>query len=177
MTQPDLRYPVGRFTPETDLSPERRAALVAEIAELPAQLRAAVAGLDERRLATPYRPGGWTVRQLVHHVADSHLNAYTRFKLGLTEEAPQIKPYDEVRWAELPDVAAVPIDASLRLVEALHERWVALLRALTPDQFARTVQHPEHPQPMSLDRLLMLYAWHGRHHVAHVTSLREREGW
>ena len=177
MTQPDLRYPVGRFTPETDLSPERRAALVAEIAELPAQLRAAVAGLDERRLATPYRPGGWTVRQLVHHVADSHLNAYTRFKLGLTEEAPQIKPYDEARWAELPDVAAVPIDASLRLVDALHERWVALLRALTPDQFARTVQHPEHPQPMSLDRLLMLYAWHGRHHVAHVTSLREREGW
>ena len=177
MSAPDLRYPVGRFTPESDLTAERRRALIEEIARLPERLRAAVADLDDRRLDTPYRPGGWTVRQLVHHVADSHLNAYVRFKLGLTEDAPPVKPYDEGRWAELPDVAAVPIETSLRMLEALHERWTALLRATPPDGFARVVRHPEHEQPMSLDRLLMLYAWHSRHHVAHVTALREREGW
>ena len=177
MITSDLRYPVGRFTPESGISAGRRAELVEEIAQLPARLREAVAGLDERQLDTPYRPDGWTVRQLVHHVADSHLNAYTRFKLGLTEDAPRIKPYEEARWAELPDVAAVPIETSLRLLDALHERWTALLRALSPEQFARVVQHPEHPQPMSLDGLLALYGWHSRHHVAHVTALREREGW
>jgi uncharacterized damage-inducible protein DinB len=176
-TTSDLRYPVGRFTPESGLSDARRAEFVDEIAQLPARLRAAVAGLDERQLGTPYRPGGWTVRQLVHHVADSHLNAYIRFKLGLTEDAPPVKPYDEALWADLPDVAVVPIETSLRLLDALHERWTALLRALTPEQLARIVHHPEHPQPMSLERLLDLYAWHSRHHVAHVTALREREGW
>ena len=173
----DLSYPVGRFDRTAAWTAASRAGALEEIAALPSRMHDAVAGLSDAQLDTPYRPGGWTVRQLVHHVADSHLNAYTRFKLGLTEEAPQIKPYEEARWAELPDVGAVPIDVSLRLLDALHERWVALLRALTPEQFARTVQHPEHAQPMSLDRLLMLYAWHGRHHVAHVTGLREREGW
>ena len=142
ISAPDLRYPVGRFTPESDLSAERRQALIGEIAALPERLRAAVAGLDDRQLETPYRPGGWTVRQLVHHVADSHLNAYVRFKLGLTEDAPPVKPYDEAVWAELPDGAAVPIETSLRLLEALHERWTALLRALRPEQFARVVHHP-----------------------------------
>ena len=173
----DLRYPVGRFAPEPDAAPARLAELVGEIAATPARLRAAVAGLDDRQLDTPYRPGGWTVRQLVHHVADSHLNAYVRLKLALTEDGPTIKPYDEARWAELPDVAAVPVESSLRLLDALHERWEAVLRALAPEQWERVVHHPEHPAPMSVDALLALYAWHGRHHVAHVTALREREGW
>ena len=176
-TTPDLRYPIGPFAPEGELTPERRALLVAEIAEAPTRLRDAVAGLTPEQLDTPYRPGGWTVRQLVHHVADSHLNAYARLKLALTEDAPTIKPYDEARWAELPDVAAVPIETSLRLLVALHERWVAVLEALEPGQWARALHHPEHARPMTLDTLLALYAWHGRHHVAHVTALRAREGW
>ena len=173
-TAPDPRYPVGRFAPPAEHTAEQRATDVRTIAELPARLREAVAGLDDRRLDTPYRPDGWTVRQLVHHVADSHMNAFTRFKLGLTEDAPTIKPYDEARWADLAD-SALPVATSLALVDALHVRWTALLAAMTPDDFARTVHHPEHAQPMSLDRLLALYAWHSRHHVAHVTALRERE--
>lgn len=173
-TASDLRFPVGRFVPPAEHTPEQRAADVRAIAELPAHLRAAVAGLDDAGLDTPYRPGGWTVRQLVHHVADSHMNAFTRFKLGLTEDAPTIKPYDEARWAELAD-SRLPIDGSLALLDALHARWTALLEAMAPDDFARIVHHPDHPQPMSLDRLLALYAWHSRHHVAHVTALRARD--
>lgn len=173
---PDLRYPVGPFVPGPDASVERLAAFVGEIAAAPARLRAAVAGLDDRQLDTPYRPDGWTVRQLVHHVADSHVNAYVRLKLALTEDGPTIKPYDEAGWAALPD-SAEPIDASLRLLDALHERWAAVLRAVEPAQWARVVHHPEHARPMSVALLTELYAWHGRHHVAHVTALREREGW
>ena len=176
-TTADLRYPVGRFTVDAGAAPAGRASAIAEIAALPARLREAVSGLTEAQLDTPYRPGGWTVRQLVHHVADSHVNAYVRLKLALTEDAPTIKPYEEARWAELPDTFAVPIDASLQLLDALHARWVALLRALPPEEFARTVRHPEHPQPMSVDHLTAMYAWHSRHHVAHVTALRAREGW
>lgn len=139
------------------------------------RLRAAVEGLTEAQLDTPYRPGGWTVRQVVHHVPDSHLNAYIRMKLALTEDGPTIKPYDENLWAELSD-SRMPVDASLSLMDALHRRWVTVLRSLQPADFARTFLHPE-AGVVSLDRLIALYAWHGRHHVAHITSLRQRMGW
>ncbi|CAA9307041.1 MAG: Putative metal-dependent hydrolase YfiT [uncultured Gemmatimonadaceae bacterium] len=173
----DLRYPVGRHEPVGEVTAADRARWIGEVAALPAGFRAAVAGLDAAQLETPYRPGGWTVRQLVHHLADSHLNAYTRCKLALTEAEPTIKPYDEARWAELPDVAAVDPAVSLALLDALHLRWAALLERLTPDHWARTLRHPERPRPMRLDDVLALYAWHGRHHTAHVTRLRERMGW
>lgn len=173
---PDLRYPTGRFSPPAPATPETRRLAIAAIAALPGELRAAVAGLDERQLATPYRDGGWTVRQLVHHVADSHINAVTRVKLALTADAPTIVPYDEARWAELPDVAATPIETSLALLDALHLRWTRLLEALRPEDFARTFVHPE-SGPNTVDRATALYAWHGRHHVAHVTGLRARMGW
>ena len=173
----DLRYPVGRYEPAGEITTADRARWIAEVAALPTALRAAVAGLDAARLDTPYRPGGWTVRQLVHHVADSHMNAYTRYKLALTEAEPTIKPYDEARWAELADVAAVDPLVSLALIDALHVRWAALLERLTPDDWARTFRHPDRPRPMRLDDVLGLYAWHGRHHTAHVTRLRERQGW
>lgn len=147
-----------------------RAGAIDAIAAAPAALRAAVAGMTDADLDTPYRPGGWTVRQVVHHLPDSHMNAYVRLKLALTEERPTIRPYDEARWAELPDSRDVPVEVSLALLEALHLRWVALLRALPPASFERTLIHPEWPEPMSLDRLVALYAWHGRHHVAHVAA-------
>lgn len=173
-----LRYPVGRYAPAGDpATTTQRGEWLREVATLPAQLRAAVAGLGESQMATPYRPGGWTLDQLVHHVADSHMNAYARFKLALTEPEPVIKPYDEARWAELPDVAAVSPAVSLALLDALHARWAALLERLTPDAWARTFRHPERPHPMRLDDALGMYAWHGRHHTAHVTRLRERSGW
>lgn len=172
----DLRYPIGPFTPPGDVTPDRRLAFIDAIAGTPARLRAAVEGLDEDQLDTPYRPGGWTVRQLVHHVPDSHLNAYTRLKLALTESEPTIRPYDEAAWATLPDSSAVPIDVSLSLLDALHRRWVALLRALRDDDFARVYVHPESGRH-TLDHLVALYAWHGPHHVRHVTALRERNGW
>ncbi len=172
----DLRYPIGRFTRPGPLTPADRARLIDEIAHAPGALRQAVDGLDDRRLDTPYRPGGWTVRQVVHHLPDSHLNAYTRFKLGLTEDAPTIRPYDESAWAELPEARAAPIGISLDLLDALHIRWVMMLRGLHQTAFARRILHPESGE-MSLDVLLALYAWHGRHHVAHVTALRAREGW
>jgi hypothetical protein len=171
----DLRYPVGRWTRPSHITAEWRERHITEIAALPVALRAAVAGLRDPQLDTPYRPGGWTVRQVVHHVADSHVNAYTRIKLALTEANPTIKPYDESRWAELPD-ARLPLDVSLRLVEAIHERWVALVRAIPEADFARPYQHPE-SGPHTVDIGLSSYAWHGRHHTAHITRLREREGW
>lgn len=169
---PDLdpRYPIGRFVYDGPMTEARRAGAIDTIAAAPAALRAAVAGMTAADLDTPYRPGGWTVRQVVHHLPDSHLNAYVRLKLALTEEQPTIRPYDEARWAELPDSRDVPVEVSLALLEALHLRWVALLRALPPGSFERTLIHPEWPEPMSLDRLVALYAWHGRHHVAHVTA-------
>ena len=173
----DLRFPVGRFErPAGPLAPERRARLIDDIAAAPAALRRAVEGLGDAQLDTPYRPGGWTVRQVAHHVPDSHMNAYVRLKLALTEDEPTIKPYDEARWAELADTRDTPVETSLALLDALHRRWVTLLRSLPPQAFARTFRHPE-MGVMSLDQLVALYAWHGRHHVAHVTSLREREGW
>ena len=150
--------------------------MIQEIADTPANLRASVAGLSAEQLDTPYRPGGWTVRQVVHHVPDSHMNSYVRFRLALTEDEPTIKPYDESRWAELADSRTARIETSLALLESLHERWVLLLRSLSPADFRRQFRHPE-LGVVSLEKNLALYAWHGRHHVAHITSLRERMGW
>jgi hypothetical protein len=171
----DLRYPVGRFTPVTPDADVRRAA-VAEIAALPLRMREAVAGLTDPQLDTPYRPGGWTVRQVVHHVADSHMNGLVRVKLALTEDAPTIKPYDETAFAALGDMR-LPVDVSLDLLTALHARWVALYDAMTDAQFARTFVHPEYPEPQTLDRHAQMYAWHSRHHVAHIAALRTRQRW
>lgn len=172
----DLRFPIGPWRrPTGAVTPEWRASHIADITALPLQLRGAVARLTDAQLDTPYRPGGWSVRQVVHHVADSHMNAYVRIKLALTESDPTIKPYDEQRWAQLPD-SSLPIDVSLRLVDALHERWVALLRALPAAAFALPYQHPD-SGPFTVDVALSIYAWHGRHHTAHITALREREGW
>ncbi len=173
----DLRYPIGEFAWDGVMTDARRAACVARIAAAPGRLRAAVAGLNDRQLDTPYRPAGWTVRQVVHHVPDSHLNAYTRMRLALTEDTPTIKPYDEARWAELRDARSAPIEVSLALLDALHVRWVSLLHGLGPIECARGVRHPEHGRVMSVDELLALYAWHGEHHTAHVTALRARMGW
>ena len=172
----DLRYPIGGFTRPSDVTDAVRQQYIDEIAAAPAHLRAAVDGLSDDQLDTPYRPDGWTVRQVVHHVPDSHLNAYIRFKWALTEDVPSIKTYDEKAWAELVEARTAPIDLSLALLDALHERWVLFLRALPAADFARAVQHPEWGQ-VNLDMFLALYAWHGRHHVAHITSLRERMGW
>jgi uncharacterized damage-inducible protein DinB len=172
----DLRYPIGRFALVGTLTPVQRAACIGQIAAAPAGLRRAVAGLDDRQLDTPYRPGGWTVRQVVHHVPDSHLNAYTRFKLACTEDAPAIKTYEEARWAELPEARTAPVEVSLALLESLHRRWVLFLESVGPGDFARTVRHPDWGTP-TVDDLLAQYAWHGRHHTAHITSLRERMGW
>jgi uncharacterized damage-inducible protein DinB len=173
---PDLRYPVGKF----DWAPPDPAdypRLIAEIAACPGALRSAVAGLSRDQLETRYRPGGWTIKQVVHHVPDSHLNAYTRFKLALTEDEPTIKTYDEAKWAELPDSQKVPIDVSLDLLDSLHQRWVALLRSMDPSDFNRGLRHPEQNRIVTLAQMLGLYAWHSRHHVAHITALRQREGW
>ncbi|HET7584411.1 MAG TPA: putative metal-dependent hydrolase [Gemmatimonadaceae bacterium] len=172
----DLRYPIGRFERPTTLSAAERASCIDDIAAAPGNLRNAVDGLSDAQLDTPYRPGGWTVRQVVHHVPDSHLNAYVRFRLGLTRDGPRITTYDEARWAELPDARTMPAAPSLQLLDGLHQRWVALLRSMDAADFARTISHPEMGD-VSLDDLLALYAWHGKHHAAHITSLREREGW
>jgi uncharacterized damage-inducible protein DinB len=173
----DLRYPIGQFTLDSDtFSDEQRDDYIDRIAATPAMLRDAVAGLTDQQLDTPYRPDGWTVRQVVHHLPDSHLNSYIRFKLALTEEEPTIKPYNEDRWAHLADTGRTPIEVSLALLDALHERFVTLLRSLTPEQFARTFNHPEQGI-VSLNRNVAIYAWHGPHHVAQITALRERMGW
>ena len=172
----DLRYPVGKLTYDSDITPGKRTAWIRQIAEAPAALRTAVHSLTDAQLDTPYRPDGWTVRQVVHHVPDSHMNAYVRFKWTLTEESPTIKPYDEAAWAALADTRLTPVGVSLDLLDAIHRRWVVLLESLKDDDFGRLLTHPEYGQ-MTLDRLLQMYAWHGRHHVAHVTALRAREGW
>lgn len=171
-----LRFPIGRFRAGTGLSSSRREHLISDIASLPADLRAAVTDLPDEQLDTPYRPGGWTVRQVVHHLPDSHLNSYVRFRLAVTEESPTISPYDEGAWAELPDARDAAVEPSLVLLGALHQRWVTFLRALTSDQYQRVFLHPERGQ-VTLENNLQLYAWHGRHHLAHVTNLRERMGW
>ena len=172
----DLRYPIGQFKWEEEITEDQRRRFIEEIAETPARLRAAVQGLSTEQIAAPYRPGGWTVGQVVHHLPDSHLNAYVRFKLALTEEEPVIKPYDQERWAELQDSRTTPVETSLTLLESLHQRWVILLRSLAPKDFSRSFRHPE-LGAVTLDRNLSLYAWHGRHHVAHITSLGKRMGW
>jgi len=172
----DLRYPIGRFAWSGPGGADRRSALIDQIGQAPAALRAALDGLSVAQLDTPYRPGGWTVRQVVHHVPDSHMNAYVRFRLALTEEEPAIKPYLEDRWAELPDARTAPPDVSLDLLQSLHARWVLLLRALGPAEWTRGFRHPE-MGVVPLEKYLALYAWHGRHHLAHITSLRERQGW
>ena len=172
----DLRYPIGQYTHTGPISDEEIAGWIADIEALPAQLRAAVEGLTAAQLDTPYRPGGWTVRQVVHHIGDSHMNCLVRFKWTLTEDIPTIKPYDEVRWAELPDYQAVPIETSLVFIAHLHARWITLLRALSRVELARTFVHPDSGES-SLAWNLGNYAWHGRHHVAHITNLRARKGW
>ena len=177
LTVADLRYPIGQADLSVPVTPDRRPALIADIAACPAALRAAVAGLSPKQLDTPYRPGGWTVRQVVHHVPDSHANAYIRFKQALTADMPMIMAYDEAKWAELPDSRTVPIEVSLAMLDSVHSRWVALLRGMPNESFARGYQHPEYGRRFSLDEALVLYAWHSRHHVAHVTALRSREGW
>jgi hypothetical protein len=171
----DPRYPIGRFRPAAARVPGARSAHVETLRSLPAQLRAAVSGLNDSQLDTPYRDGGWTVRQLVHHVADSHANSYVRFKLALTEDWPTIKPYDEAAWANLAD-SKLPIDGSLTLIEALHGRWVALLESLADEDFEKGYNHPAMGR-QSLATGLELYAWHSRHHTAHITSLRARQDW
>ena len=172
----DLRYPIGKFDYEGPPSEGQRKKLIDDIAHAPAALRAAVRGLSPQQIDTPYRDGGWTVRQVAHHVPDSHMNAYIRFKLALTENEPIIKPYMEDRWANLSDTQATPLDVSLSLLDALHDRWVRLLRSLQPGDWKRTFRHPE-LGVMPLEKNLALYAWHGRHHVAHITELRKRMGW
>ena len=172
----DLRYPIGRFTPDAQPTPASRARHIESISSLSNKMRQAVAGLQPSQLDTPYREGGWTVRQVVHHVPDSHLNAYVRFKLAVTESNPTIKPYDETAWANLKDSELTPVEVSLTLLESLHARWTILLRSLTPEDFQRSFVHPD-SGPHDVDWLLGLYSWHGNHHVAHITSLRERMGW
>jgi uncharacterized damage-inducible protein DinB len=178
MSSDELRFPVGPFHFDGRSTHEARESRIGEIAALPDRLRAAVDGLTPAQWETPYRSGGWTVRQLVHHLADSHMNALIRFKLALTEDEPTIKPYDEAAWAELADAREVPPDTSLTLLEALHRRWTAVLRAMAPDDFARTLRHPEHGRVFTLDEMLATYAWHGRHHLAHVglATGRQRPG-
>jgi uncharacterized damage-inducible protein DinB len=172
----DLRHPIGRFTYNGPMSGEQRLLCIEHIEVAPSLLREAVDGLSPEQLDTPYREGGWTVRQVVHHLPDSHLNSYTRMKLALTETVPTIKPYYEDRWAELADSRTADIELSLLLLDALHKRWVFLLRSLTTENFTLKFNHPEQGI-VTLDRTLALYAWHGRHHVAHITSLRERMVW
>jgi hypothetical protein len=172
----DLSYPIGRFDLPESVAPEMRPPLIGEIEAAPEWFRAAVQGLTAQQLDTPYRPGGWTVRQVVHHVADSHLNAYVRFRLALTEDQPTIKPYDQAKWAELQDARTAPVEISLQLIESLHQRWAVLLRSMSDADFALRFNHPERGV-MRLDVTLAMYAWHCRHHAAHITGLRERMGW
>ncbi len=173
----DLRYPIGNFAYQDNPSAEQVQEWIAIIENTPADLRAAVAGLNDEQLDTPYRPDGWTVRQVVHHLPDSHMNSYIRFKLALTEDNPLIRPYEEKFWAEQKEACSAPIEMSLRLLDAIHERLNVVLRNLQPDDLKRTFRHPEIKGAMSIEKNIALYAWHGPHHVAHITSLRKRKGW
>jgi hypothetical protein len=173
----DLRYPIGPFEAPAEITPTLRAAYIDTIAATPALARAAVAGLDDRQLDTRYREGGWTVRQVIHHLADDHLNSYLRSRLALTEDDCVIRPYEEPRWAELPDARTAPPACSLELLDALHVRWVALFRAMSDADFLRAFVHPRSGRTRTLAGLLALYDWHGRHHIAQITRLRERMGW
>lgn len=171
-----LRFPIGPFVPAPTLTPEARTTAVEEIAALPSRAREAVSAFSDARLDTPYRPGGWTVRQVVHHLADSHMNGFFRVKLALTESHPTIKPYDQDAWAALPD-SRLPVDVSLRLLESVHARWTVVYHSMSESHFSRTFVHPEAGLSFTLAEHLQLYAWHSRHHVAHITELGRREGW
>jgi hypothetical protein len=172
----DPRYPIGKFAFDGPLTEEQRQKLIADIEQTPAALRAALKGLSPQQIETPYRDGGWNVRQVAHHVPDSHINAYVRFKLALTEDTPTIKTYKEDRWSNLADVESTPLEVSLSLLDSLHNRWVRLLRSLKSEDWKRTFNHPE-MGVVPLEKTLGIYAWHGRHHVAHITELRKRMGW
>ncbi len=172
-----LRYPIGQPADAAESTPEQREAWIEEIRRLPDRLEAAIEGLSEEQLDTPYRDGGWTVRQVVHHLADSHLNAYIRVKLALTEDGPTIKPYAEGDWAAEPDAAKMAVGASLLILRGLHARWSFLYESLTPEQWERKFYHPESGQWTRLDTQASHYVWHGQHHTAHITALRERSGW
>lgn len=176
MNEQDLRYPIGEFTYRGPTAAALRNGAIARLASLPDRLEQAVSGLTADQWQVPYRPGGWTVQEVVHHLPDSHVNAYVRFKTALVEDRPVIRPYDEARWATLGDRDTAP-EVSLRLLRALHERWIVLLRGLGDSEFRRTLYHPEHERWITLDELVMNYAWHGDHHLAHITSLAVREGW
>jgi len=172
----DLRYPIGKFSPPESYSPEGRRAFIREIAALPAHLRAAVAGLSPDQLKHPYRDGGWSVAQVVHHLADSHMNSYIRFKLAATADNPTVVGYDEAAWARFPDAVTTDLTDSLAILDHVHRRWVTFLESMEEGAFARTFNHSVNG-PVALDRALALYAWHGRHHVAHITGVRSRQGW
>jgi uncharacterized damage-inducible protein DinB len=171
-----LRYPIGKFSAPNEISPEQIKTYIKTIEDTPAKYKKAVQDLNEEQLDTPYRPDGWTIRQVVHHVPDSHLNSYVRFKLGLTENKPTIKPYDEAKWAELDDSKDTPVEVSLTLLESLHKRWATLLRSMTEKDFQKTIIHPERGE-MRLDKMLALYDWHCKHHLAHIINLRKRMRW
>lgn len=172
----DPRYPIGRFEQPKEVTPAMRQAAIDDIAATPGKVRAAVAGLSDAQLDTPYREGGWTVRQVVHHLVDSHMNAYVRCRLALTETEPTVRPYEEGAWANLEDARSAPVEVSLKLIEPLHERWVWLLRSVKTENYARTLLHPDFGVK-NLDWLLFLYSWHGKHHTAHITQLRKQQGW
>ncbi len=172
----DLRFPIGEFRWPANISPAEREDCISRIASTPSRLRAVLSGLSSEQLDTPYREGGWTLRQVAHHVPDSHMNSYVRFKLALTEDNPVVKPYDEAAWALLTDSVETPVETSLFLLDCLHQRWVALLRGMTEADWNKTFQHPE-LGPVSLERNVALYAWHGDHHIAHVAALRKRLAW
>ena len=173
----NLKYPIGKFSAPKEFSPALMKQWIHAIEELPSKLRSAVIHLNDQQLDTPYRDGGWTVRQVVHHIPDSHMNAYIRFKLAMTEDIPTIKPYFEDRWAELADYRNTPVEPSLSLLDALHYRWELLLKTMTDDDFKKKYHHPESHKDFELRTVLALYAWHGNHHLAHITSLLIREGW
>ncbi len=173
VTDQTHRFPIGRFKMDREITPDKRKHWIAQIAALPERLRQALQAVSKSRLDAPYRPDGWTVRQVVHHLADSHVNAYVRFRLALTEDDPAVKTYDQERWAELADARTAPVEPSLELIEGLHARWVSLLESLSDDDYARTFAHPELGE-VSLDMNLQIYAWHSRHHVAHIMGLAER---
>lgn len=172
----ELRYPIGRYEKKPSVSPRDVAKWIDEIEALPTDLRAAVSGLTDDQIDTPYRDGGWTVRQLIHHIADSHLNAYIRFKLGLTEDTPSIKPYQQDDWAKLPD-SEMPIAVSLDMLESIHKRWVTVLKSMDGEQLNREIYHPEYDKIIVLKSFIGNYAWHGKHHLAHITNLKKRKDW
>lgn len=172
-----LQYPIGRFNAPTEYTAELRAQHISTLRDFPQQIRAAVAGLSDAQLNTPYREGGWTIRQVVHHCSDSHMNGIIRLKLALTENSPTIKPYDEAAWAQLADSTTLPVEPALSVIEGVHMRWAAVLESLAPADFGRTFVHPQYGHVYTIDEQTALYAWHSRHHLAHITSLKARMGW